>query len=37
MIVGVISVLVGQAILLDSKPRIAWALAVIVINGVYIP
>ena len=37
MIAGVIFVLTGQALLLSSKPHMAWAFTVFLINCVYIP
>lgn len=37
MIAGVIFVLAAQALLLNSKPHMAWAFTVFVINAIYIP
>ena len=37
MISGVVFVLVGQALLLLSRPHANWALTVFVINAIYIP
>ena len=37
MILGVLFVLLGEALLLLSRPHVEWALIFLLINAVYIP